>query len=109
MAAHFMITVLHLTITLFILSPVVYPIAWLEGGAYLMPLMWSVYWFIFDGCHLTKNTYKNEKDPSYVLKILTAIGFNITKSQSNKFTQTVMVFIPTFICFRLINKIDIKY
>ena len=98
-----MLTILHMVITLFILSPMFYPIKWLRKGAFIMPFIWTVYWLIFDGCHLTKYTHKDEDDPSYILKMINGVGININRSQSDKFIQCVMVLIPTVICYRLIN------
>ena len=95
--------IIHICISLFIISPIIYPLKWIKRGAFVIPLLWCIYWFIFDGCHLTKYTYTNEENPSFIHKLLLLINDNITRKQSDNLIQVVMVCIPTILCYRLIR------
>ena len=67
---------------------------------FLSPLFLTLYWLIFDGCHLSK-LHKNKN--GYIQDLIYNI-FNIklTKSQAKHFISMTVCIIPTIIILRII-------
>ena len=94
---------IHYLITLsFVIFPFLPLKFLLDYKLFLSPLFLTLYWLIFDGCHLSK-LHKNKNKNGYIQDLIYNI-FNIklTKSQAIHFISMTVCIIPTIIILRII-------
>lgn len=100
------IYILHIIVQLFIISLPFFPLNILKKGLYILPLLITFQWLMFDGCILTLVHKKNKNEPDFMHGILKKIiNNNITKQQAENFNSLLLVLIVTIIAYRFkINK-----
>lgn len=92
---------IHYLITLsFVLLPFL-PLKFiLDYKLFLAPIGVTIYWLIFDGCHLSK-MHKNEKGYIHDL-IYNLFNISLTKNQVKHFVSFSVCIIPTIIILRIL-------
>ena len=72
----------------------------LDYKLFLAPIVVTIYWLIFDGCHLSK-MHNNEKGYIHDL-IYNLFNISLTKKQERHFGSFSVCIIPTIIILRIL-------
>ena len=93
---------IHFIILIAILSIPFLPMKLIKKGIYIIPLIITIGWLVFDGCIITN--IDKDNNITFLKRILTPIFPNITNTTISRLSQFVLTLILTIIIYRLINK-----